>query len=246
MCALTVSPTLQRGPRHADPRAPRMVQLLVADPGFAEGIPAADRAVATRSLALPAFQLGAGPWSERATRLLAHERLLLIVSGLVAREVALNGRLVTQLLGPGDIVFAGPDEADALGCAAHLHVDQTAGLAVLGERFRAGTRVWPSLSQRLEERLIAQLWRASREAAILVLPHIEDRVRATLWHLAETWGRVRVDGVLLPLPLTHRRIGRMSGAQRSTVTLALRELAERGEARRVPEGWLLRRTEDVA
>jgi hypothetical protein len=61
------------------------------------------------------------------------------------------------------------------------------------------------------------------------------------WHLAERWGRVTGDGVIVPLALTHRILGQLVGARRPTVSTALSELAERGELVRRPDGsWLLR------
>ena len=57
------------------------------------------------------------------------------------------------------------------------------------------------------------------QAAILALPRVESRVLAILWHLADVFGSVNADGVLVPLKLTHERLGRLVGAQRPTVTL---------------------------
>jgi Crp-like helix-turn-helix domain len=50
---------------------------------------------------------------------------------------------------------------------------------------------------------------------------------ALFWHLAERWGRVSGNGVLVPLALTHRILGQLVGARRPTVSTALRELANR-------------------
>ena len=49
-----------------------------------------------------------------------------------------------------------------------------------------------------------------------------------MWLLAESWGRVTQAGIRLPLGLTHDVLGALVGARRPTVTLALRELTERG------------------
>ena len=77
--------------------------------------------------------------------------------------------------------------------------------------------------------------------AIAHVRHAESRLLLLLWHLAERWGRVTRDGVLLPMRLTHRTIGHLIGAQRPTVTLAVGQLVATG-AIRGPEaggGWLL-------
>jgi CRP/FNR family cyclic AMP-dependent transcriptional regulator len=66
-------------------------------------------------------------------------------------------------------------------------------------------------------------------------------LKALFWHLAERWGRVSGDGVVVPLALTHRILGQLVGARRPTVSTALSELAERGELVRRSDGsWLLR------
>src|SRR3712207_5870012 len=59
---------------------------------------------------------------------------------------------------------------------------------------------------------------------------------ATLWHLGERWGRMSPAGVVVPLALTHETIGRLAGAERPTVSLALTALAERGDVIRREDG----------
>jgi hypothetical protein len=55
------------------------------------------------------------------------------------------------------------------------------------------------------------------------------------------WGRVGPSGVVIPLALTHRMLGRLAGAARPTISTALSELRERDELVRRPDGsWLLR------
>jgi hypothetical protein len=65
-------------------------------------------------------------------------------------------------------------------------------------------------------------------------------VLAIFWQLAERWGVVRPDGVVIGLALTHAVIGQLVGAQRPTVSLALQELADDGLLRRTgPSAWTL-------
>jgi hypothetical protein len=75
--------------------------------------------------------------------------------------------------------------------------------------------------------------------AICQLPRVEQRVLALLWHLAERFGRMAPDGVVLDLRLKHRLIGELVGAQRPTISLALATLLEEGLVRRRPGGALL-------
>jgi DNA-binding IclR family transcriptional regulator len=48
-------------------------------------------------------------------------------------------------------------------------------------------------------------------------------------------------GVLVPMPLTHTWLARLVGAQRPSVTTALKQLADQGLVERLTDGsWLLK------
>ena len=79
--------------------------------------------------------------------------------------------------------------------------------------------------------------------AIPVAHHnrVEDRLLLTLWHLAERWGKVMPQGILLPLPLSHQRLAKIVGAHRPSVTTALGALVQgRASISRRDDGdWVL-------
>jgi CRP-like cAMP-binding protein len=76
--------------------------------------------------------------------------------------------------------------------------------------------------------------------AIAHHPRVEDRLLLTLWHLAERWGRVHRDGVVVPLPLGHQRLADLVGAHRPSVTTAMGALARAGSLSRRDNGdWVL-------
>ena len=54
------------------------------------------------------------------------------------------------------------------------------------------------------------------------------RLTLLLWHLAGRWGRVEHGGIRLALPLTHRLLGRLVGAERPSVSHALSRLSQAG------------------
>ena len=81
--------------------------------------------------------------------------------------------------------------------------------------------------------------RLAVQQAIAQLPRVDLRILALLWHLTERTGRVGSEGVILPVPLTHELLGRLVGARRPTVSLALKQLTQRGHVARHPEGWQL-------
>jgi CRP-like cAMP-binding protein len=69
---------------------------------------------------------------------------------------------------------------------------------------------------------------------------VEDRLLLTLWHLAERWGKVTPDGIVLPLPLSHQRLAHIVGAHRPSVTTAMGALDKAGRVSRRDDGsWLL-------
>ena len=114
-------------------------------------------------------------------------------------------------------------------------------VAVLDRRFAAEMTRYPEITASLFDRLSERSLRLATTQAISQLTRVDRRLKALFWHLAERWGRVSGDGVIVPLALTHRILGQLVGARRPTVSTALSELAEREELTRRPDGsWLLR------
>ena len=99
---------------------------------------------------------------------------------------------------------------------------------------------WPQLGLELFNRGTR---RAHHLAVALAIAHhqrVEDRLLLTLWHLAERWGRVHPDGIVVPLPLGHQRLADLVGAHRQSVTTALGELTRDGTVSRRDNGdWVL-------
>ena len=75
--------------------------------------------------------------------------------------------------------------------------------------------------------------------AIVHQPRVDVRLHMLFWQLADRWGRVRSDGISVPLRLTHTVLAELVAARRPTVTSALSELADRGVLRAVDGAWLL-------
>ena len=61
-----------------------------------------------------------------------------------------------------------------------------------------------------------------------ITTRVEDRLLLTLWHLAERWGKVTPEGILVPLPLSHQRLADIVGAHRPSVTTAMGALSKAG------------------
>jgi len=222
------------------------VALLDHDPALAAGLAPARLAAARRATRAAAVALPPGGWDAAAVAARCPFGALLL-DGVVGREATLERSRSLQLLGRGDLLLV---PGAALGerlvaVDVAWQVLEPATVALLDERFAAAVGRWPELAGALLRRLAAQAARADTQRAICQLPRVEQRIRVLLWFLAERWGRVTPDGVVVPLALTHEMLGRLVGARRPTVTLAVRVLARHGAvARRGDGGWLLRRAPD--
>jgi CRP-like cAMP-binding protein len=215
--------------------------LLTADPDLGEGIPGDELEHARRVLVAEAVHLKPGPWQSQADRSNGAKGFaLLVLRGALTRELHLAGRRSAQLVGPGDVLRPHQPEDSLLPHGVTWTVTEPTIVAILDERFRQAARRWPCLAAALDERLLAQVDRLAVHVAIAQLGRVDLRVLALFWHLADRWGRVTTQGVALPLKLTHDAIGRLVGAQRPTVSLALAELGRAGHVTRATTGgWLL-------
>jgi CRP-like cAMP-binding protein len=112
-------------------------------------------------------------------------------------------------------------------------------IAVLDERFVRQLAHFPELGGRLISRAVQRSRQLAVNMAIVHQARVDVRLHMLFWHLAGRWGRVRSDGVIVPLRLTHAVLSDLVAARRPTVTSALSDLSRRGLVRAVPEGWLL-------
>jgi CRP/FNR family transcriptional regulator, cyclic AMP receptor protein len=220
------------------------VRLLEADPDLGGLLTGARRQEAERELVVRVHRLGVGVWDvSRLEGAGADHVGLLLLDGVVAREVIVADHVSAELLGPGDLVRPWQDatKADLLPVDVLWSILSPSSFAVLDRRFAGELARWPEVTAALFERLSERSLRLGTTQAISQLTRVDRRLKALLWHLAERWGRVSGDGVVVPLALTHRILGQLVGARRPTVSTALGELAERGElVRRVDGSWVLR------
>jgi CRP-like cAMP-binding protein len=122
---------------------------------------------------------------------------------------------------------------------ARWYIAEPMRLAVLDGRFTRQFGRYPELAGRLFERAVRRSQRLVVNMAIVHQARVDDRLHMLFWHFAGRWGRVRGDGVLLPLRLTHTVLADLVAARRPTVTTALSDLSKRGLIRAVDDGWLL-------
>ena len=218
------------------------IYLLDVEPELADGLNPHEHAAAARVLAVPSQVLEPGPWDP-------HEELhdvqpvvgILIVDGMVTRDLVFAGRTTTELLGAGDILRPWDDDVafESLPFAAAWHVQTPARVAILDTRVAIAAGRWPSIATALHARHIRRVRSLAFQRAIAQLPRVDDRMIVLLWALAERWGRVSREGVRVPVGLPHRTLATLVGARRPSVTTALTALAREGLVERTADGWLL-------
>ena len=219
------------------------ISLLDVEPELGEGLNPQEREMAGRVLAVPTRALAPGPWDPSGGPAGVVPVVgLLVVEGILTRDVIFAGRTTTELLGAGDLLRPWDDDVqvDALPFTASWHVHEAVQLAVLDTRVAMAAGRWPPIATALGARHVRRARSLSLQRAIAQLPRVEDRLLVMLWALAERWGRVSPQGVRLPLNLPHRTLATLVGARRPSVTTALTGLSRAALVERTSEGWLLR------
>jgi CRP/FNR family transcriptional regulator, cyclic AMP receptor protein len=163
---------------------------------------------------------------------------------MLARELRVAGRGALELLGPGDVLRPW-EQADLtqFHCSVTWRVLAPATIALLDRSFVEHTRKWPQLSDALLGRAVGRAHSLLIYRALIAQKRLEVRILMLFWHLAEHWGRIHGDGsVRLRLPLTHKAIGLVAGAERPSVSTALGRLAAEGLVTHEQGEWILSRS----
>lgn len=219
----------------------RMCRVLEEDPDLAEAIPPEHREQAIAECVARAVSVPAGRWPASRVALAGEGIGLLVLRGVLVRRVGLDGRFGTELLGAGDLLrpWQSKDTQLFLPIKAGWRVIEPARMAALDESFARHLARHPQLYSRLVARTIERSHNLAVNMAIVHHTRVDVRLHMLFWHLAARWGRVRSDGISLPLRLTHSLLADLIAAQRPTVTGALAELARGGVVQATDDGWLL-------
>jgi CRP/FNR family transcriptional regulator, cyclic AMP receptor protein len=231
-----------------DRRRPRAsyCYLLDADADLAQEFDIRMRMVVRQVATVVVFEIGVGDcdpsrWAAPG----AGGPGLLLLDGVLSVDVQVGDRTATELMGSGDLLNPWDRGADELlHSTAGWHVLVPGRVAVLDAAFAERVRPWPQI-------LLALLQRAARRAgdldvqrAIASQPRLEVRLALLLWHLAARWGKVEPGGIRLALPLTHRLLGQLVGAERPSVSHALARLSDAGLVTGRADEWHLHGTVD--
>lgn len=218
------------------------VYLLDHDAGLRTSLPESERARARQHAVAGVIELPSGDWSPESEEGAGAELGLLVLEGLLIRDVTVADARCGELLGPGTLLrpLDNQDSDAPMRQEIGWRVVEPARLAILDRRFLRVAAHWPSLTTALVARSTERAHNLGTLVSIHSLKRVDTRLLAYFWHLADRFGKVTADGVLVPLALTHRQLALLVGAQRPSVTSALGTLAERDLLRRDERGnWLL-------
>lgn len=217
------------------------MRLLGLDADLAAAVSDDELSLATQNVLAPVERIEPGPWDARVRDSTGCVGLL-VIEGLLTRDVSYAGLRSRELLGSGDLLrpWDVEDPPFPLQPQSSWTVMEPTTLARLDRRFlQIGAR-WPELVEEVLHRtLYRSRWLAVR-LAIGSITRVDQRLLLFFWHVAGRWGRVGTDGTIIPLALTHETLAELVGARRPSVTSALTELRERGELERRDDGWVLR------
>ena len=168
---------------------------------------------------------------------------LLLLDGLIAIDARVGDRTATELLGPGDLLQpACPLAENLLERTEAWRALSPTRFALLDGEFAERVRPWPLILGALLQRAGRRIADLDVLRAITSQPRLEVRLVLLLWHLAARWGRVEPTGIRVLLPLTHRTLGQLVGAERPSISHALARLAQAGMVTGAAGDWHLHGT----
>lgn len=219
-------------------------ELLALDPDLGETI--ADprrRAIAERDLVVRTVSLSEGAWTPDDDPFGARGGLgLLVTRGFLIRRLQLAHRAAGEILGPGDLLRPWQEDVQHVVYPfqpSWLVLDP-ATIAVIDDRALRRLSRHPEVLSALTGRALERSRRLAGHLVLAQLASVQHRVLLLLWHLADTWGRVRLDGTVLPIPLTHEQLGLLVAARRPSVSTGLSALIDAGLVTTDPHaGWVL-------
>lgn len=205
---------------------------------MAEAIPVDRRAAAIEECTAHVLHIRAGDGAVQALR---GGLGFLMLDGLVIRRAGVDKRFGADLLGEGDLLRPNAEEDDSpmLPLQTGWSVIDPARLAVLDARFVQRLASYPELAPAIVSRVMRRARNLAVNMAIVHQARVDMRLHMLLWHLAGRWGRVRSEGTVVQLRLTHALLADLVAARRPTVTSALSDLSRRELVRSSGDEWVL-------
>lgn len=219
---------------------PSRVYVLKEDAELAEAIPLERRQQAIAECTAPGLLIQSGPWGGKGSLGFQGGIGVLVLRGLMIRRVGIDGRFGAELIGEGDLLRPTEESVSPLlPLTTDWSIVVPARVAALDVSFEQRLTRYPELARALVARAIQRSKNLAVNMAIVHQARVDVRLHMLLWHLAARWGRVRSDGTVLKLRLTHAVLADLVAARRPTVTTALSDLSRRGLVRTDGETWVL-------
>lgn len=218
------------------------MRVLDEDPALAYGVPSHERATAAAEAVAPLVRLAKGPSSflllADATR--GHLGLLLL-DGMIAREVRFGSIAATEFFGPGDALRPWAIRSDEAAAAdVRWSTLAPSRLAALDRGFAGRIARWPEITAALLDRMTHRADSQLLLSALHQARRVEDRVLVALWHLAGRYGHADGAGRTISHRLVSgQRLAELVGARRQTVSTALGQLIDRGAIARTATGFTM-------
>lgn len=152
----------------------------------------------------------------------------LIMDGLAMRESSADALKIVEVLGPGDIVghFSILDRsAERVPHITRWTTLTNAVIAIIGRHQIYDLARHPQYLHQLFERLDESAEHLRFRISLTSVSRLADRLHLLLWHYAERWGIRRGGQTYVDLPVRQETLAQLVGASRSSVSLALKELA---------------------
>ncbi len=221
-------------------QSPTVCHVLREDPELADAIPPERRDRALEECTAPELWLQPGTPSGRGALGFRGGLGVLVLDGLMIRRVGIEGRFGAELIGEGDLLRPADESVSPLlPITTDWSVVLPTRVAALDDGFEQHLVQYPELARGLIARAMLRSKNLSVNMAIVHQARVDVRLHMLLWHLAARWGRVRSDGTVLRMRLTHAVLADLVAARRPTVTTALSDLARRGLVSTDGETWVL-------
>ena len=216
-------------------------RILHEDPELGDALSPGEREQAAEDCIASTMRAPRGRWVAEWDDRVRGGIGLLILDGLLLRRVGIDGRFGAELLGEGDLLrpWQGDETDSSLSQTTRWRVLEATRFAVLDVEAARCLAAYPEVTGSLVGRALGRARNLSINMAIVHQARVHIRLQMLLWHLADRWGRVRSEGVILPLHLTHAVLADLVAARRPTVTTALTQLGREGRVVASDDGWLL-------
>jgi CRP/FNR family cyclic AMP-dependent transcriptional regulator len=219
------------------------VQLLDEDPTLLALVSEREQPAARRALTATGYRVDSGPWHPGALTTQDEPHFgLLVLDGLLLRDVVVAHTTCGELVGPGELLR--PWDSSGERAPTPLEIEwkvlEPLRIALLDHEFSKILAVWPAVLNAFVARAVERAHSLALHVAIHCIRRVDVSLLVLFAHLADRFGKVTPNGIALSLKLTHQDLGKLVGATRQSVSTALSELTETGSLIRREDGsWLL-------